>query len=79
MFDEAEGYVLEDPVQPPPQAGQTGYPGQTAPSGLLDRPSGGNPTSATVFSRIVEDEVGDWRTPLVKYLRDPKSISDRKV
>jgi hypothetical protein len=49
MFDEAEGYVLEDPVQPPPQAGQTGYPSQTAPSGRLDRPSGGNPTSATVF------------------------------
>jgi ribonuclease HI len=31
MFDEAKGYVLEDPVQPPPQAGQTVYPGQTAP------------------------------------------------
>jgi ribonuclease HI len=27
MFDEAEGYILEDPVQPPPQVGQTGYPG----------------------------------------------------
>jgi ribonuclease HI len=26
MFGEAEGYVLEDPVQPPPQASQTGYP-----------------------------------------------------
>jgi hypothetical protein len=23
--------------------------------------------------------VGDWRTPLVKYLQDPKSMSDRKV
>jgi hypothetical protein len=23
--------------------------------------------------------VGDWRTPLVKYLQDPKSVSDRKV
>jgi hypothetical protein len=23
--------------------------------------------------------VGDWRTPLIKYLQDPKSISDRKV
>jgi hypothetical protein len=23
--------------------------------------------------------VGDWRTPLVKYLKDPKSVSDRKV
>jgi ribonuclease HI len=33
MFDEAEGYILEDPVQPPPQAGQTGYPSQTAPRG----------------------------------------------
>jgi ribonuclease HI len=32
MFGEAEGYVLENPVQPPPQAGQTGYPDQTAPS-----------------------------------------------
>jgi hypothetical protein len=31
MFSEAEGYVLEEPVQPPPPAGQTGYPGQTAP------------------------------------------------
>jgi hypothetical protein len=73
MFGEAEGYVLEDLIQPPPQAGQTGYPGQTAPRG------GGNPTSATVSSKIVEDKVGDWRTPLVKYLQDPKSMSDRKV
>jgi hypothetical protein len=79
VFGEAEGYVLEDPVQPPPQAGQTGYPGQTAPSGRLDRPSGGNPASVVVSSKTVEDEVGDWRTPLVKYLQDPKSISDRKV
>jgi hypothetical protein len=79
MFGEVEGYVLEDPVQPPPQVGQTGYPGQTAPSGWLDRPLGGNPTSAIVSSRIVEDEVGDWRTPLVKFFQDPKSISDRKV
>jgi hypothetical protein len=68
MFDEAEGYALEDPVQPPPQAGQTGYPGQTVSSGRSDRPSGDNPTSATVSSKIVEDEVEDWRTPLVKYL-----------
>jgi hypothetical protein len=75
----AEGYVLEDPVLPLPQAGQTGYPGQTAPSGRLDYPSGGNPTSAVVSSKIVEDKVGDWRTPLVKYLQDPKSMSDRKV
>jgi hypothetical protein len=35
MFDEAKSYVLEDPVQPPPQAGQTGYPGQTAPRGAI--------------------------------------------
>jgi ribonuclease HI/probable phosphoglycerate mutase len=40
MFSEAEGYVLEEPVQPPPPAGQAGYParppppaGQTAPRG----------------------------------------------
>jgi hypothetical protein len=33
MFSEAEGYVLEDAVQPPPPAGQTGYPDQTAPRG----------------------------------------------
>jgi ribonuclease HI len=79
VFGEAEGYVLEDPVLPPAQAGQTGYPGQIAPSGRLNRPSGGNPASATVSSMIVEDEVGDWRTPLVKYLQDPKSMSDRKV
>jgi ribonuclease HI len=79
MFDEAEGYVLENPVQPPPQAGPIGYPGQTTPSGRLDRPSGGNPASAVVSSKIVEDEVGDWRTPLIKYLQDPKSMSDRKV
>jgi hypothetical protein len=79
MFDEAEGYVLEDPVQSPPQAGQTGYPNQTTPSGRLDRPSGGNPALAAVASKIVKDEVGDWRTPLVKYLQDPKSMSDRKV
>jgi hypothetical protein len=40
MFGEVEGYVLEDPVQPPPQAGQTGYPGQTTPSGRSNRPLG---------------------------------------
>jgi ribonuclease HI/probable phosphoglycerate mutase len=78
MFDKAEGYVLEDPVQPPPQVGQTGYPGQTAPSGRSDRPSGGNSASAVVSSKIVEDEVGEWRTPLVKYLQDPKTMSDKK-
>jgi hypothetical protein len=59
MFSEAEGYVLEETVQSSPSAGQTGYSGQTAPSGRSDRPSGGNPTSATISSKIVEDEVGD--------------------
>jgi ribonuclease HI len=49
MFSEAKGYVLEEPVQPHPLAGQTGYPGQTASLGRSDRPSGGNPTLATVF------------------------------
>jgi hypothetical protein len=78
VFDEAEGYILEDSVQPPSQVGPTGYPGQTAPLGRSDRPSGGNPASAVVSSKIVEDEVGDWRTPLVKYLQD-QSMSDRKV
>jgi hypothetical protein len=34
---------------------------------------------ATVSSKIFEDEVEDWRTPLIKYLQDPKSMSDRKV
>jgi hypothetical protein len=62
-----------------PQAGQTWYPSQTASLGRSDHPSGGNPTSATVSSKIIEDEVGDWRAPLVKYLQDPKSMSDRKV
>jgi hypothetical protein len=33
MFSEAEGYILEEPVQPPPPAGETEYPGQTAPRG----------------------------------------------
>jgi ribonuclease HI len=27
MFSEAEGYILEEPVQPPPPSDQTGYPG----------------------------------------------------
>jgi hypothetical protein len=54
------------PVRPPPRAGQTA-------------PRGGNSDSTVVTSKIVEDEVGDWRTPLVKYLQDPKSVSDRKV
>jgi hypothetical protein len=79
MFDEVEGYVLEDLVQPPSQAGQTGYPGQTAPSGRSDRPSGGNPASTVVSSKIVEGEVGDWRMPLFRYFQYPKSMSDRKV
>jgi hypothetical protein len=57
-------------VRPPPRAGQT------APSGRSDHPSGGNPASVVVSSKIVEDEVGDWRTPLVKYLQDPKTVSD---
>jgi ribonuclease HI len=40
MFSEAKDYFLKEPVQPPPPAGQTGYPvrsppraGQTAPQG----------------------------------------------
>jgi ribonuclease HI len=33
MFSEAEGYVLEESVEPPSSAVQTGYPGQTAPQG----------------------------------------------
>jgi hypothetical protein len=61
MFGEAEGYILEDPVHPPPQAGQTGYPSQTAPSGRFDCPSGGNPTSATVSYRMLRTkwEIGE--------------------
>jgi hypothetical protein len=78
MFSEAEGYILEEPVQPPPPASQTGYPGQAAPSDRLDHPSRGNPTSATVSSKTVDDKVGDWIMPLIKYLQNPKSISDRK-
>jgi hypothetical protein len=35
MFSEAEGYIREEPVQPPPLASQTGYRGQTAPRGEL--------------------------------------------
>jgi hypothetical protein len=54
MFNEAEGNILEGPVQSPPSAGQTGYPDQIAPSGWSDRPSRGNPTSATVSSKTVE-------------------------
>jgi hypothetical protein len=53
MFDEAEGYVLGDPVQSPPQAGQTGYPGRTTPLGRLDHPSGGNPASALFLPRLL--------------------------
>jgi hypothetical protein len=79
MFSEVEGYVLDEPYQPPPLACQTGYPSRTAPSGRSDRPLGGNPNSATFSSKIVEHEVRDWRKPLIKYLQDPKSISDRKV
>jgi hypothetical protein len=65
MFGEAEGYVLEDPVQPPPRPVKPGTPVRPPPSGRSDRPSGDNPTSATITSKIVEDEVGDWRTPLI--------------
>jgi hypothetical protein len=36
MFSEAEGYVLAEPVQPPPPTGQTGWPGQTTPLGLVE-------------------------------------------
>jgi hypothetical protein len=34
---------------------------------------------ATVSFKIVENEVGDWITTLIKYLQDPKSISVKKV
>jgi hypothetical protein len=71
MFGDAEGYVLEDPVNRPLRPVKPGTP--------VRPPLGGNPTSATVSSKIVEVEVGDWRTPLVKYLQDPKRMSDRKV
>jgi hypothetical protein len=79
MFSKAEGYILEEPVQLPPPTSQTGYPGQITPSGRSDRSSGGQPYFGHCFSKIAEDEVGDWRTPLIKYLQDPKRISDRKV
>jgi hypothetical protein len=42
-------------------------------------PLGPVSASPVVASNIVKDEVGDWRMPLVKYLQDPKSMSDRKV
>jgi hypothetical protein len=59
MFSEAEGYVLEEPVELPPPAGQTGYPGQTAPSSRSDRPSGGNPTSALFLPKLLRTK---WET-----------------
>jgi hypothetical protein len=49
MFSEAEGYILEEPFEPPPMAGQTRYPGQNAPSGRSDRPSGGQPYFGIYF------------------------------
>jgi hypothetical protein len=48
------------------------------PSTQLDRPSWGNPTSAVVPSKTIEDEVDDWRKSMVTYLQDPKGTSDRK-
>jgi hypothetical protein len=50
----------------------------TAPRAGQTAPRGGNPTSATVSSKTIEDEVED-PNPLIKKLQDPKSISDRKV
>jgi hypothetical protein len=79
MFSEAEGYILEELVQLTALAGQTMAPSQTAPSGRSDRPSGGNSTPITVSSITDEDEVEDWIIPLIKYLLNPKGISDRKV
>ena len=79
MFHKAEGYVLEEPVQPPPLAGQTGPPGLTALPGRSDRLTGENFTSAIVSSKTVEGEVDDWRKPLIEYLQDPKGTIDRKI
>jgi hypothetical protein len=63
MFSEAEGYRNRF----------------NRPLGPVRPPlGGGNPTSATVSSKTIEDEVED-PNPLIKKLQDPKSISDRKV
>jgi hypothetical protein len=63
MIGDAEGCVLQNPVQLPP--------GRSNRVPRSDRPSGGQPYFNQCFFQIVEDEV--------KYLQDPKSMSDRKV
>jgi ribonuclease HI len=66
MFSEAEGDILEKPVEPPLWPVKLG-PRSDRPLGPVRPPVGvgGNPTPATISSKIVEDEVGDWIAPLI--------------
>jgi hypothetical protein len=61
VFGEAECYVLKNPVQPPQQVGQTGNPGQTAPSGRLDPPWGATLLRLLFFPRLLRTkwEIGE--------------------
>ena len=76
MFLEAECSVLEEPVAPLPQTGLTGSTGLTALENRSDRLPGEGAASAVVCN---QDEVDDWRGPLVDYLQNPSSTVDRKI
>ena len=73
MFYEAECYALEEPVRPTPPTGLTD------PGDRSDRSLDEKTASAMVSSKIAEDEVDDWREPLIKYLRDPRSTANKKI
>jgi ribonuclease HI len=79
MFSEAEVLALDQAVQPPCTAGLTAPGGLTACTAGLTACTLKNPDSAIVASKTVEAELGDWRKPLVDYLRDPSCSVDRKV
>jgi hypothetical protein len=72
MFREADGYVMEEPIQPPPPTGQTGSPSQTASRVAI-------PLRPPFLLKLLRTKWMIGKKPLIEYLQDPKGTSDRKV
>jgi len=76
---EAEGYVLEEPVQLASETSLTGPAGLIAQIAGLTDLSGEVSTSAMDCSKLAKDEVDVWIKPLIDYLQNPKCSVDRKI
>jgi hypothetical protein len=75
----AELQVLDKPVRPVGAPGLTAKTGLTGPETGLTDVSAGNSDSPKEVDKTIKAKAGDWRTPIVAYLKDPGRGAERNI